>query len=95
MQVIQTETFLNALRSFADRNAKARVVIAVRRMAEGNLGDWKPVGEGVLEARIHYGPGYRIYFVRRGIMLIVLLLCGDKASQDRDSRLAKLLAKTI
>ena len=65
----------------------------VRRLAFGNYGDVKPVGEGVSELRLDFGPGYRVYFVRRGQVLIVLLCGGDKSTQDRDIADAKKLAK--
>src|SRR5690606_36186387 len=77
------------------RDKRARTVIATRlmRLAEGLPGDVEPVGEGVSELRIHYGPGYRVYFQRRGNLLIVLLCGGDKSTQARDIALAKKLAK--
>ena len=65
----------------------------VRRLAFGNYGDVKPVGEGVSELRLDFGPGYRVYFVQRGQVLIVLLCSGDKSTQDRDIASAKKLAK--
>ena len=77
------------------RDKRARTIIASRlmRLAEGLPGDVEPVGEGVSELRIHYGPGYRVYFQRRGNLLIVLLCGGSKGSQDRDIAAAKRLAK--
>lgn len=79
------------------RDQKARTVIAARiyRLARGLAGDTKTIGDGVMELRIHYGPGYRIYFVRRGDEIIVLLCGGDKGSQTRDIETAKRLAKEI
>jgi len=67
--------------------------MCVRRLAFGNFGDVKPVGEGVSELRLDFGPGYRVYFVQRGQVLIVLLCSGDKSTQDRDIAGAKKLAK--
>ena len=67
----------------------------MRRLALGNPGDVKPVGEGVSELRIHCGPGYRVYYVQRGSLLIVLLCGGDKSAQDKDIALALKLAKEI
>ncbi|MDT6942390.1 type II toxin-antitoxin system RelE/ParE family toxin [Brucella pseudogrignonensis] len=76
------------------RDKRARTIIATRlmRLAEGLPGDVEPVGEGISELRIHHGPGYRIYFQKRGNVLIVLLCGGDKSSQKRDIAKAKLLA---
>lgn len=76
------------------RDKRARTIIAARlmRLAEGLPGDVEPVGEGVSELRIHYGPGYRVYFQKRGNILIVLLCGGDKGSQKRDIAVAKKLA---
>ena len=81
----------------ASRDDTARAAIAARisRLADGIAGDTKPVGEGVMEMRIHYGPGYRVYFVRRGSEIVILLCGGDKASQDRDIEMAKRLAKEV
>lgn len=77
------------------RDKRARTIIAARlmRLAAGLPGDVEAVGDGVSELRIHYGPGYRIYFQKRGSILIVLLCGGDKGSQPRDITLAKTLAK--
>jgi putative addiction module killer protein len=88
----QTLTFRQWQRKLRDQ--KARVLIAARifRVANGLLGDVMPVGESVSELRIHYGPGYRVYFTRRGEELIVLLCGGDKSTQDADIRRAKDLA---
>jgi putative addiction module killer protein len=93
MEIKQTETF--RIWESKLRDTRARTIIAARlfRLAEGLTGDAAPAGEGVSELRIHYGPGYRIYFQRRGAVLIVLLCGGDKSSQDRDIAIAKRLAK--
>jgi putative addiction module killer protein len=93
MEIKQTETF--RIWEGKLRDIRARTIIAVRlfRLAEGLAGDAAPVGEGVSELRIHFGPGYRIYFQRRGAVLIVLLCGGDKGSQDRDIAIVKRLAK--
>ena len=72
-----------------------RINIRIRRLSLGNPGDVKPVGEGVSELRVDYGPGYRVYFVTRGNELIVLLIGGDKSSQEKDILKAKQLAKEI
>src|SRR5471032_1799161 len=78
-----------------DKRAVARILARLARVRQGNLGDCKPVGEGVSELRVDYGPGYRVYFVRRGVMLIVLLAGGDKRSQTRDIRIALALARSL
>ena len=78
-----------------DREARARILVRIRRLSLGNPGDAKPVGEGVSELRIDYGPGYRVYFIRRGEALIVLLGGGDKSAQASNIRAALALARTI
>ena len=78
-----------------DRTAKTRIDIRIRRLSLGNPGDVKPVGEGVSELRVDCGPGYRIYFIQKADVYIVLLAGGDKSSQDRDIRNAKMLAREI
>lgn len=93
LEVRQSPVFSAWLTKLRDRNAAARIVARLRRFELGNLGDVKPVGEGVSEARIDYGPGYRLYFVKRGVMVIIMLCGGDKRSQDRDIKRAKTLAK--
>jgi putative addiction module killer protein len=83
-EVIQSATFSKWLSKLADRQAIARIQVRIRRMSLGVLGDIKPVGDGVNEARIDCGPGYRLYFVRRGPLVIVLLCGGAKNTQQRD-----------
>jgi putative addiction module killer protein len=78
-----------------DRQARARINARIRRLSLGNPGDVKPVGEGVSELRIDYGPGYRVYFVRRGDTLVVLLAGGDKRTQGRDIQTALELARNL
>ena len=91
----QTDTFRKWERALGD--AKARTLIAARlnRIAYGLLGDVKPVGDGISEIRIHYGPGYRIYFTRRGDEIVVLLCGGDKGTQRRDIAAARTLAAQL
>jgi putative addiction module killer protein len=84
LEVIQSVSFRKWLSKLADRQAAARIQVRVRRMSLGTLGDVKPVGGGVSEARIDYGPGYRLYFVRRGPLVIVLLCGGTKSTQRKD-----------
>ena len=78
-----------------DLRARSRVLVRIRRLSLGNAGDARPVGEGVSELRIDHGPGYRVYFVRRGEQLIILLGGGDKTSQRRDIAAALDLAREI
>ncbi len=95
MEVLRTAAFDRCFLQIRDWTAQSRIGLAIRRMREGNLGDVKPVGSGVFEARIHYGPGYRIYFTRRGAELVVLLVCGDKRTQQPDIRRAMLLSNHL
>ena len=83
-QLAETDEFHNWLGSLADRRAKARIVDRIKRASNGNFGDAKAVGSGVSEMRIDYGPGYRVYFFRRGNELVILLCGGDKKSQRAD-----------
>lgn len=91
--VRQTEEFVEWLDALKDRRAQIRIVARLRQAEAGNLGDWQPVDGTLSEMRVHYGPGYRLYFVRRGSVLIVLLYGGDKSSQRRDIRRALVLAQ--
>jgi putative addiction module killer protein len=75
-----------------DHRARAKIAARIDRLALGNPGDVAPVGEGVSELRIHYGPGYRVYFITRSQTLVVLLCGGDKSTQTKNIRAAKLLA---
>lgn len=84
IEVRQTERFGAWISGLADFRARARILVRIDRLALGNAGDAKPVGRGVSELRIDYGPGYRVYFIRRGEALIILLAGGDKRTQARD-----------
>ena len=84
VEIRQTEVYARWFRRLRDREARVRIDSRIRRLSLGNPGDVKPVGEGVSEIRIDYGPGYRVYFVQRGRTLVVLLAGGDKDSQTRD-----------
>jgi putative addiction module killer protein len=95
LEIRETAIFSDWLHNLRDFGARARIAARVRRLAFGNFGDAKPIGGGLSELRIHHGPGYRVYFVRRGEMLILLLCGGDKSSQVRDIAAAKLLAKDL
>ena len=92
MNVRQTEEFRKWLGNLRDRTGRAIVLRRVKRFAQGNPGDARSVGEGVFELRIHVGPGYRVYFIRKGAEIIVLLCGGDKGSQQTDIAKAKRLA---
>jgi len=93
IEVRQSAVFREWVANLKDLRARARIGARIDRLSEGNVGDSKSVGDGVSELRIHYGPGYRVYFTRRGSILIILLCGGDKSCQDRDIRAAKALAK--
>jgi putative addiction module killer protein len=94
-EVRQTETFARWLAGLRDDRAQARINTRIRRLSLGNPGDVKSVGEGVLEMRIDYGPGCRVYFAQRGAALVMLLAGGDKRSQDRDIATARDLARAL
>jgi putative addiction module killer protein len=95
IEIRKTDLFANWLDNLRDIQAKARVLVRIERLASGNAGDVKPVGEGVSEMRIDYGPGYRVYFIQRGSELIVLLAGGDKSGQPRDIKTAIRLAQNL
>jgi putative addiction module killer protein len=83
------------LTGMKDHIGKARIALRLDRAAKGNFGDCEPVGGGVSEMRIHYGPGYRVYFTRRDAMIYLLLLGGDKSTQKRDIKRAIEMASTL
>lgn len=95
IEVRKTATFSEWMARLRDHRARANIAARIDRLAFGNPGDVKPIGEGISELRIHYGPGYRVYFVRRGEALIVLLNGGDKGSQTKDIKTAKTLAARL
>jgi putative addiction module killer protein len=95
MEIRKTETFIAWLDELRDLRARARVQARIERLAGGNVGDVKPVGEGVSEMRIDYGPGYRVYFTRQKRELIVLLAGGDKSTQGADIKIAIRLAREL
>ena len=95
IEVRQTERYAEWFESLRDRRARVRVDLRIRRLSLGNPGDVKPVGQGVSELRIDYGPGYRVYFVQRGQTLIILLAGGEKRTQDRDIKAAIELARDL
>ena len=95
MQVRQTRQFSKWFTGLRDTRARARITVRIDRLALGNPGDVKPVGESISELKISYGPGYRIYYVEKGEELAILLCGGHKGSQRRDIAAAKALAKEL
>jgi len=95
IEIRQTERFARWFASLRDSRAWMRIQARIRRLSIGNPGDVRPVGEGVSEMRIDYGPGYRVYFARRGNALIVLLAGGDKSTPDRDIATACAMAREL
>lgn len=93
--VRQTEEFVAWLDALNDKRAQVRVAARLRQAEAGSLGDWQPIEGEVSEMRVHYGPGYRLYFVRRGRVIVVLLNAGDKSTQKRDIRRALKLASEL
>jgi putative addiction module killer protein len=94
-EVRQTEIFSRWLGGLADRRARAKIAARIDRLAHGNPGDVASVGEGISELRVHFGPGYRVYFVTRGRSVVILLCGGDKSSQPNDIKTAKQLARNL
>ena len=92
---LRSEEFDTWLTGLKDNVGRARIIHRIRSAEHGNFGDWEPVGEGVLQMRIHVGPGYRAYFTRRAEMVYLLLLGGDKSSQKRDIKRAMEMARTL
>ena len=95
IEVRQTAIFSVWVNGLRDSEAKARIATRIDRLTLGNFGDSKSIGDGVSELRINHGPGYRLYFTRRGSVIVMLLCGGDKSSQSRDIAKAKALAKEI
>ena len=95
IEVRQTEVFASWFANLRDRKAKALVQVRIDRMEVGNFGDVAPVGQGISEMRIAYGPGYRVYFVQKGPIIVILLCGGDKSSQSSDIIKAKAIANQL
>ena len=95
VDIKKTDVYAQWLDDLRDIRARARVLVRVERLAAGNPGDVKSVGEGVSEMRIDYGPGYRVYFTRRGNEIVILLVGGDKSTQDADIKTAQELARNL
>ena len=92
---LRTPEFDKWLKALRDPIAKARVIARIRSAEAGNLGDCAPVGDGISEMRVHVGPGYRLYYCRRGEITYLLLCAGDKSSQKKDIQLAKALLESL
>ncbi|QLR74887.1 type II toxin-antitoxin system RelE/ParE family toxin [Citrobacter freundii] len=95
MEILQTMVFQRWEQNLRDRRAKTLIATRLFRLANGLAGDVKPIGEGISEMRISYGPGYRIYFKQQGCHIIILLCGGDKSSQANDITMAKMLARSL
>ena len=94
-RIVQSDLYAEWFAKLRDAKARAIIIARLRRLELGNAGDCEPVGEGVSEMRIHHGPGYRLYFVKRGLELVVLLAGGTKATQTKDIKEALKLARTL
>jgi putative addiction module killer protein len=95
VELVETAVFVTWMEQLADPRARDRISIRLRRLAMGNPGDVRPIGEGLSEIRIDYGPGYRVYYIRRGRQLIVVLGGGTKQTQARDIQEARYRAALI
>lgn len=95
VEVRKTKVFADWLDGLRDARAKARILVRLRRLSLGNFGDWKSVGSGVSELRVDYGPGYRVYLIRQGESVVILLAGGTKKSQSRDIERAISLAQEL
>jgi putative addiction module killer protein len=92
VQILRTREFATWLNGLRDRQGRAKIMARIDRLEEGNPGKTRSVGAGVVEMKIDFGPGYRVYFVQRGDVVIVLLCGGDKSGQEKDIQQAKALA---
>ena len=95
IEVRRTEEFSRWVRGLRDANVVARIIARIRRVELGNLGDSKSLRGGLMEMRIDYGPGYRVYYVRRGAEIVILLCAGEKRTQQRDIKRARELAERL
>jgi putative addiction module killer protein len=95
VELRKTDVFVRWIDGLTDQRARGRILARIERLALGNPGDVAPVGNAVSELRVHYGPGYRVYFTRRGKELVILLAGGDKSTQAKDIKLAIRLAKNL
>lgn len=95
LEIRKTETYAQWIDSLRDLRARARIQVRIERLSAGNPGDVKAVGEGVSELRIDYGPGYRVYFTKRGREVVILLAGGDKTTQSADIKTALRLSSNL
>ena len=95
IEIRRLPPFVEFINSLRDERAKAKISARIDRLAIGNAGDVAAIGEGLSELRLHFGPGYRVYFVQRGKVLVILLCGGNKSSQSRDIKRAKQLAQDM
>ena len=95
MQIRKTDVYAEWIDNLRDLQGRARILVRVERLASGNPGDVKAISGGVSELRVHFGPGYRVYFTKRGHDIVILLAGGDKSSQSTDIQTALQLAKNL
>lgn len=95
IEIRKTRVFSDWMAGLRDQRAKAKIAARIDRLSLGNAGDVEPVGAGISELRIHYGAGYRVYFIKRGKTLIILLCGGDKSTQTKDIKTAKIIAAQL
>jgi putative addiction module killer protein len=95
VEIIKTEQYSQWLDNLFDTKVRARIQAQIERLAWGNPGDSKSVGEKVFEMRVDFGPGYRIYYTKKGVKLVILLIGGNKSTQSRDIKIAHRLAKNL
>ena len=94
-EIRKTDVFVRWLDDLTDRRGRAKILARLDRVAEGNIGDTKPVGHGVAELRIPFGPGYRLYYTKRRNIVVILLLGGDKSSQEKDIKRAIQMSQDL
>ena len=94
-QIRKTDVYARWIDGLNDLTGRARILVRIERLAAGHPGDVKPVGDGVCELRLHFGPGYRVYFTQNGREIVILLAGGDKSSQSADIKTALKLAKNL
>ncbi|MBT4286363.1 MAG: type II toxin-antitoxin system RelE/ParE family toxin [Deltaproteobacteria bacterium] len=95
IEIRKTDKFTKWIDALSDIRARARIQVRIERLTSGNPGDVKPIGEGVSELRVDYGPGYRVYYKKQGSTFIILLVGGDKRTQSKDIKTALRLAKDL